>query len=210
MSMDFPKPQAQPGQQLAGVTVAQVNRTDDPKGMGRITVNFQIDGARIESDWLQVMSFYGGPDYGAFFLPRKDESVLVAFADGDINQPFVLGTLWNGGIKPPVQGAARQQDVRLIKTKQGKQLLFDDSKDGQLTLIDEKQNKVQIDTANNRIVVESKGEVSITAAGKLTLKGSEVVIQNTSGSVKLDLTAASLQASGGQSMKLTATMIEIN
>ncbi|MFC5743227.1 phage baseplate assembly protein V [Dyella tabacisoli] len=210
MTPDFAIPKAFPGQQLAGVTLAQVKQTNDPDGLGRITVNFQVAGALIESDWLQVMSFYGGPGYGAFFLPSEGQSVLVAFAGGNINQPFVLGVLWNGGIKPPVDGVERQQDVRVIKTRQGKQLIFDDSKEGQLTLIDEQQNKVQIDTVNKRIVVESKGDVSITAANVLTLKANQVVIQNTAGTVKLDLTAASLQANGGQSMKLSATMIEIN
>src|SRR5262249_49122253 len=162
--------------------------------LGRVTVLFQIDGAMLESDWLQVMSFFAGPACGAFFLPKEGDCALVAFADGDINQPFVLGFLWNGGIKPPGEGAARQQAVRVIKPRQGKQFIFDDSKDGHLTLIDEKQNKVQIDTANNRIVLESKGDVSITAANTMTLKASQVVIQNTSGSVKLDLGAANLQA----------------
>lgn len=210
MIPDFTASKPLPGQLLGGVTLAQVKQTNDPKGLGRVTVLFQIDGNMLESDWLQVMSFFAGAGEGAFFLPREGDSALVAFADGDINQPFVLGFLWNGGIKPPVEGAARQQDVRVIKTRQGKQLIFDDSKDGQLTLIDEKQNTVQIDTVNNRIAVESKGDVSITAAKTMTLKASQVVIQNTSGSVKLDLSAASLQAQGGQNMKLTATMVEIN
>ncbi|QDQ28001.1 Rhs element Vgr protein [Chitinimonas arctica] len=195
---------------FAGVTLAKVKQTNDPKGLGRITVIFQVDGNQIESDWLQVMSFYGGPDYGAFFLPHQDESVLVAFADGDIDQPYVLGLLWNGGIKPPVVGAEKQQDVRLIKTRQGKQLIFDDSQSGQLTLIDEKQNKVQIDTANNHIRVESKGDISVTATGTLTLQAAEVVIRNTAGTVKLDLAAATLQVNGGQNIKMSATMIELN
>lgn len=210
MTPDYAIPQTFPGQQLAGVTLAQVKQTKDPKGLGRITVNFQIAGALLESDWLQVMSFYGGSGYGAFFLPEEGDSVLVAFSGGNINQPFVLGVLWNGGIKPPVEGAERQQNVRVIKTRQGKQLIFDDSEDGQLTLIDEKQNKVQIDTANKRIVVESTGDVSVTAAGLLTLKANQVVIQNTAGSVKLELNAASLQANGGPSIKLNAGMIELN
>lgn len=210
MTPDFIASNTPPKQQLGGVTLAQVKQTNDPDGLGCVTVLFQVDGKMLESDWLQVMSFYGGPDCGAFFLPKEGDCVLVAFADGDINKPFVLGFLWNGGIKPPVVGAARQQDVRVIKTRQGKQLIFDDSKEGQLTLIDEKQNKVQIDTANNRITVESAGDVNITAAKTMTLKANQVVIQNTSGSVKLDLSAASLQAQGGQNMKLTATMVEIN
>jgi len=199
-----------PGAALAGVMVAQVKQTSDPKGQGRVTVLFQIDGAMLESDWLQVMSFFAGPGCGAFFLPKEGDSAVVAFANGDINQPFILGFLWNGGIKPPVEGAERQQDVRVIQTRQGKKLTFDDSKEGQLTLIDEKQNTIKIDTANNRIELDSKGDITITAAKTMTLKASQVVIQNTSGSVKLDLSAASLQAQGGQNMKLAATMIEIN
>jgi uncharacterized protein involved in type VI secretion and phage assembly len=207
---DLAMPQALPDAMLGGVTVARVEKTNDPQGLGRITVSFLVDGQRLESDWLQVMSYYAGPGYGAFFLPAQGQSTLVAFADGDINQPFVLGFLWNGGIKPPVEGAAKQQDVRVIRTAKGKQLLLDDSESGQLTLIDEKQNTIQIDTANQRIVVETKGDVSITAGGTLTLKAANVVLQNTAGSVKLELGPSGLQANGAQSMKLNATMVEIN
>lgn len=62
--------------------------------------------------------------------------------DCEINQPFVMGFLWNGGIEPSVKGAARQQAVRAIRTVKGKQLLLDDSQSGQLTLIDEKQKTI--------------------------------------------------------------------
>lgn len=198
------------GQPLGGVTMARVSRVDDPEGLGRVIVLFQGNGEPMESGWLPVMSFYGRPDSGAFFLPNVGDSVLVGFADGDVKRAFVLGFLWSGSSKPPVEGAARQRDVRVIKTRQGKQLIFDDSKEGQLTLIDENQNKVQIDTANNRIAVESKGDVTITAANTMTLKANKVVIQNTAGSVKLELGAAGLSANGGQSMKLSAANIDIN
>lgn len=208
--MDFAVPTATEPGGMAGVLMAQVSKTNDPKGLGRITVKFQVKDTLVESDWLQVMSFYGGPDYGAFFLPQPGESVLVAFVQGNASQPVVLGSLWNGGIKPPVQTAEKQQDVRIIKTKAGKQLIFDDSKSGQLTLIDEKKNTVTIDTANNRISIESKGDLSITAAGQLTLKGKSVTIQNGSGSVKIQLTDTGMQANGGTNMKLSATTIELN
>ena len=207
---DLSMPQALPAVMLGGVTVARVEKTSDPQNLGRITVSFLVDGQRLESDWLQVMSCYAGPGYGAFFLPAQGQSAMVAFADGDINQPFVLGFLWNGGIKPPVEGAAKQQDIRVIRTAKGKQLLLDDSQSGQLTLIDEQQNKIQIDTANKRIVVETQGDVSVSAGGTLTLKAARVVLQNTAGSVKLELGANGLQANGGQSIKLNAAMIELN
>lgn len=192
-----------------GVTVAQVSATNDPKGMGRIRVRFVVSGQTIESDWLQIMSFCAGPDYGAFFLPQNGDSALVAFGDGNPDQPYVLGFLWNGVLKPPVPDK-QQQDVREIKTKKGKLLLFDDSSSGQLTLIDEKQNKVQIDTANNAITVDSQGAVTIKAKGKVTITGESVSIATTSGSVKLDMNSATMKLTGGQSLKLSATMIDLN
>ncbi|HEY9130189.1 MAG TPA: phage baseplate assembly protein V [Dyella sp.] len=142
MSSDASRPAALTDQVLSGMTRAQVKRVDDPGGLGRVPVLFQGDSGPLESDWLQVMSFYGGPDCGAFFLPEEGDSVLVALADGNSKQGFVLGFLWSGNARPPVVDADRQQDVRTIKTRQGKQLIFDDSKDGQLTLIDEHQNTV--------------------------------------------------------------------
>lgn len=210
MISDGDMPASMPGQPLGSMTVARVKRVDDPVGLGRVTVLFQSNSHLVESDWLPVMSFYGGPDCGALFLPNEGDSVLVGFVAADEQQAFVLGSLWNGNTEPPVKGAARQQELRVIKTRHGKQLIFDDSTAGQLTLIDENQNKVQIDTANNHIAVESKGNVTITAAHTMTLKAKQVVIQNAAGSVKLDLTEAGLNAQGGQSMKLSATMIELN
>ncbi|RAO78255.1 hypothetical protein CA260_10665 [Dyella jiangningensis] len=199
-----------PGQALGGVMVAQVSRVDDPEGLGRVIVLLQGGDGPMESGWLPVMSFYGGPDGGAFFLPKEGDSVLVGFAAGDARQAFVLGFLWNGGIKPPIEDAARHQEVRVIKTRQGKQLIFDDSKEGQLTLIDEHQNKVQIDSAKNHIAVESKGDVTITAANTMTLRANKLMLQNSSGTVRLELGANGLQAIGGASMKLSAAVIDLN
>lgn len=192
-----------------GVTLAQVSDTTDPKGMGRIKVRFMVSGQQIESDWVPILSFYGGKDYGAFFLPNTGDSALVAFGDGDPDQPYVLGFLWNGALAPPV-AKDKQQDVRVIKTRQGKTLTMDDSASGQLTLTDEKRNTIRIDTAHNHITLDSQGDVTITAKGTVTITGAEVVVKTSSGSVKLDLTAASAKLNGGQSIKLSAAMIDLN
>ncbi len=193
-----------------GVTIASVSNTQDPQNLGRIKVKFSLLGTQIESDWVQIMSFFAGNSSGAFFMPQVGDSALVAFADGNPSSPYVLGFLWNGQQKPPVATAEQQQTTRVIKTKGGKTLTFDDSDQGKISIVDNKNNQVIIDTSANKISLISQGDIELTATGKVTIKGASVLVQNTGGSVKADLSAASMQLTGGTNLKLSASMIDIN
>ncbi|WP_186031326.1 phage baseplate assembly protein V [Burkholderia gladioli] len=193
-----------------GVTLGKVADTRDPEGYGRVKVSFVLKGAEIESDWAQITSFFAGPNTGALFLPQIGDSALLAFANGDPSKPYVIGFLWNGAQKPPVPTDS-QQDVRVIRTRNGKTITLDDSPNGGgVTIVDAKQNRIQIDTSSNTISLSSEGDLSITAKGALTLTGSQVTVRNTAGSVKATLGEATLALQGGQSLKLTATMIDLN
>jgi uncharacterized protein involved in type VI secretion and phage assembly len=205
MSSDF----SVQGAFAPGITVGTVSDTNDPQGLGRIRVLLSLKGPQIQSDWLQIMSFFAGPDCGAFFMPQKGDSVLLAFADADPSKPYVLGFLWNGAQKPPVP-QARQQELRVIKTKLGKTIQFDDGAQGNITIIDNKNNKVVIDTATNKITLESQGDIEINAKGKITISGAQVLVQTTPGTVKADLSATGMQLNGGTSIKLNAAMIDLN
>ena len=46
--------------------------------------------------WTRVAQRQAGPGMGWQWLPRIGQEVLVRFADGDIDQPIVIGTLYNG------------------------------------------------------------------------------------------------------------------
>lgn len=198
------------GEFSPGVSLATVSNTRDEQNLGRIKVKFLLKGAQIESDWVQIVSFFAGNSSGAFFLPQVGDSALVAFADGDPSKPYVLGFLWNGQQKPPVANVEQQQTTRVIKTKGGKTITFDDSDQGKISIVDNKNNQILIDTSANKISLISQGDISISAVGSINIKGSQVVVQNTGGSVKADLTAASMQLTGGTNLKLSATMIDIN
>lgn len=199
-----------------GVTVAEVSNVDDPENLARVKVKLQLKGAEIETDWLQVMSFFAGKDHGAVFLPsagngdEPGDSALVAFADGNPNQPFVLGFLYNGVLKPPIETAEEQQNKRGIKTSSGKTLYIDDSEDGGISIADEKQNSIQINTKDNALALNSEGDMTITAKGNLTIKAAQITLQNTAGSVKIELTEESLTVTGGANLKMSATMIDLN
>ncbi|AOA59611.1 type VI secretion system Vgr family protein [Acinetobacter larvae] len=74
---------------------------------GRIKVRFlftrsddhQHDGGAGSNDndtdsaWVDVLTPWAGEGYGARFLPRKDEIVVIDFFDGNIDRPFVTGRI---------------------------------------------------------------------------------------------------------------------
>ena len=206
-----------PGEMLSpdslalGVTPGTVIDIEDPGGLGRIRVEFSLRGSRIESDWLQIMSINAGPNYGAFFPPAKGDTALLAFANGDASRAYVLGFLWNGAQKPPVE-QAKQQDVRVIQTRSGKTIMFDDSQEGKggIVIVDNNKNRIEVDTTNNKIMLSAEGDLDISAKGNVTIRGAQVTVQNTSGSVKATLTSGAMQLQGDQNMTLSAKMIDLN
>ncbi|WP_407351270.1 type VI secretion system Vgr family protein [Luteimonas sp. R10] len=72
-------------------------------------------GTAAMSCWLRVAQRYAGPGVGSQFLPRIGQEVLVAFLEGDIDRPVVMGTLYNGrgeaGIAPTPGGKPAESDT---------------------------------------------------------------------------------------------------
>jgi uncharacterized protein involved in type VI secretion and phage assembly len=105
-----------------GLVPARVVANDDPARMGRVKVKFywQEDS---ETFWVRTMTPHGGEDRGFFFLPEIGDEVVVAFGDGDLERPYVIGSIWNGVDKAPTEefwgGEYENDDVKRIVTKSG-------------------------------------------------------------------------------------------
>ncbi|WP_328585356.1 DUF2345 domain-containing protein [Xanthomonas massiliensis] len=61
-------------------------------------------GDATSGTWVPVAEAVAGPNWGSHFLPRVGAEVLVAFQQGDIDQPRVVGQLYNGEVVPPFGG----------------------------------------------------------------------------------------------------------
>ena len=64
-------------------------RTDDHTHDGGAGSN----DTDVDSAWVDVLTPWAGEGYGARFLPRKDELVVIDFFDGNIDRPFVTGRI---------------------------------------------------------------------------------------------------------------------
>ncbi|MCZ3155497.1 type VI secretion system tip protein VgrG [Acinetobacter baumannii] len=62
-------------------------RSDDHSHDGRAGTN----NNDTDSAWIDVLTPWAGEGYGARFLPRIGEIVVINFFNGDIDRPFVMG-----------------------------------------------------------------------------------------------------------------------
>jgi type VI secretion system secreted protein VgrG len=67
---------------------------------GRIKVQFHWDqlGQNDENSscWIRVAQGWAGKNWGAIFLPRIGQEVVVSFLEGDPDRPLVTGAVYNG------------------------------------------------------------------------------------------------------------------
>ncbi|QSQ12499.1 type VI secretion system Vgr family protein [Myxococcus landrumensis] len=73
---------------------------------GRIKVQFHWDregkGDDKSSCWIRVSQAWAGPGWGALYLPRIGQEVVVEFLEGDPDRPLVTGSVYNGHNPPPL------------------------------------------------------------------------------------------------------------
>ncbi len=176
---------------ISGVVIGLVTNNQDPEGMGRVRVTFPWRGDEDESYWARIATLMAGNDRGTYFLPEVGDEVLVAFDHGDINNPYVLGALWNGEDAPPETNSDGQNNIRKIKSRSGHEIVFDDT---------QAQEKIEIHTnAGHTILMDD-------ASG-----GEKIEITDKSGgnSIKIDSVANNINIESAMQLKIKAQTIEI-
>jgi uncharacterized protein involved in type VI secretion and phage assembly len=166
-------------QRYYGVVEAIVVENDGDDE-GRIKVKFPwFDGSTV-TDWCRVSQLYAGGGYGSVFVPEIDDEVLVAFVHGDMRFPIIMGGLYNGVDKPPT---ARKDgvDQKIIRTRHGHEVLFDDASDKAAVRIKSAAGHVvEMDDQGKaiKITAAAGGSVTVTAEGDITLKAPKVTIES--------------------------------
>jgi type VI secretion system secreted protein VgrG len=152
------------------VRFAWDRRTDD-KGDGNM------------SCWLRVSQAWAGPRYGALYIPRVGDEVIVSFMDGDPDRPIVTGRVYHGQNKPPYDLPAQKtkSTLKTCSTKQGRgnfnEIRFEDLKGSeeffthaardqneiiQNDMTTQVKNDQRIEVENHRSLTVSSGNESVT------------------------------------------------
>jgi phage baseplate assembly protein gpV len=105
-----------------GVQVGRVINLLDPLLLGRVQVQLPFIDALDLSPWARVAMPAAGLASGFYWIPNLGDEVLVAFENGDINAPYIIGCLWSAIMVPPLPSPLPQ--VRMIRTPLGNQIMF--------------------------------------------------------------------------------------
>ena len=175
--MTSPLPADDAGAALPGLVIGVVTNNKDPDGMGRVKVALPWLADKFETDWARVASPMAGAARGLYLLPEVNDEVLVGFAHGRLDSPFVLGALWNGKDKPPESNADGKNNRRSLTSRSGHVIRLTDTQgEERIEILDKSgKNSVVIDTKTNTVTVSADADVVVTAKGKLTLAGEKGV-----------------------------------
>ncbi|MBE9009105.1 phage tail protein [Pseudanabaenaceae cyanobacterium LEGE 13415] len=192
-----------------GMTIGIVTNTQDPDGMGRVKVQFPWLSDQDESNWARVVTPMAGSDRGIYFLPEVGDEVLVAFEHGVIDFPYVLGSLWNGQDAPPESNGDGENNKRVIQSRSGHRICFDDTDSANKLEIVSGNNKIVIDAQANTITISADSDLVIESSnGAIQLKGNSVEI-SAQMEVKIEANQGiDLNATG--EMKIQGSMVNIN
>lgn len=189
------EPSPNKAQRFYGVMLAEVIDNYElgaapPKvPIGRVRLKYPGLSKKLTSAWVPCVAPMTGPDMGFYALPETGDQVLVAFAQGDVSQPYVLGSLWTTQCRPPATNADDTNSQRVIKSRSGHAITFDDTADGgDLTIADKSGSTITLNARD--------GSISISAKGSLTIKaGGDISIEADGGATKISMTADQVEVS---------------
>jgi len=189
---------------IYGVVTGIVTNNQDPDGLGRVKVRFPWLSESDESWWARVAAPMAGKERGAYFLPEVDDEVLLAFEQGDVNFPYVLGGLWNADSKPPENNDDGKNNKRTIVSRSGMRVRLDDTDGGEKIEISDKddKNSIVIDVANSTIAITADSDITIESKnGKVKISGKGIELTSQA-EVKVEAQSSmDLKASGQMTIK---------
>ncbi|HKU44879.1 MAG TPA: type VI secretion system tip protein TssI/VgrG, partial [Polyangiales bacterium] len=202
---------------------------------GRVRVHFHWDragkGKPDSSCFVRVAQAWAGARYGAFFIPRIGQEVVVEFLEGDPDRPIITGCVYNANNKPPwnhpeqlSQSGWKTRSTKRANPDSYNELRFEDAKGKEEIHIQAERDltsKVKHDSAHeikNKLTVNvldsdyrtkvSKGNMLTEVkqlfevqAGELLLKVGGSTIHMQSGSITIEI--------GGSKIDLTAALMQL-
>jgi len=155
--------------------VARVTDNNDPKGLGRVRVQFiWQEKHQTKTPWIRVVQPHAGGGKGFYFIPEIGEEVWVDFEDQNAERPFVVGSNYNGKEYSPFHNT--NNDIKAIQTRSGHKLIF--TEDESILLSDKNGNTLRFDTQGKNIEISAPENISLCAGKDLNLSAGNNLVMD--------------------------------
>ena len=207
---------------LHGVYPAIVTDSEDPEQLGRVLLSFPWLDPTYVSNWARVVQAGASEGMGMQIIPEPTDEVLVAFGNGQLDSPYVIGGLFNLERQPGVPWEEAIEGVPMIRgftSRLGSQLLFMDDPEapglvlnttmGASTIIRlSPETGIEIITVEGQpILITSDSDVTINSEGAVTVNAAAVEI-NGEGDVSISAEGA-LELTAGGAIAISAASVNI-
>ncbi len=152
--------------------------------------------------WTRVRQIWAGKDHGTQFIPRPQQTAMLSYLNGDIDQPIILGGIYHQDYLPPYnphhQNGFKTQSLG-DKTK-GHQLILDDKAN---------EEKIYLHSARDmNVMINHDQKAKIKHNRKLTIKKGQLKESVTKKYQHDSLTEIRIQ-SGQSTITITPQMIKV-
>lgn len=200
--------------------IVTANYADGAPGQmpGRVCVEIPVrDAEANELRWARVAMAASGKNWGHYFLPEVGDQVLVAFENGNMERPYVIGCIPRDSNPFLTDSLHRDNQYKRIVTKNGSTLQFEDvtpgegdqdkislftagekhrlildNAKGNILLEDEKgKNGVKIDSGTGNIKIKTEHKLTLTVGDNI-----ELIMNGDTGTVNLKCSKLKIEASG--------------
>lgn len=150
-----------------------------------VKVHFHWDRVGKEKDtddsscWVRVAQLLAGNSWGAIFIPRVGQEVVVSFIEGDPDRPLIVGCVYNDQFIPPYSD--KEVMLSCIKTAT--------FKDGEGKMFNEVRFKDEKDNQEIYVHAEKDMYINILNSRKTEIEESDDILDLFKGNRKITLKA---------------------
>jgi type VI secretion system secreted protein VgrG len=152
----------------------------DPDKFGRVKVLFHWDPEPSRglgtSCWVRVAQFWAGKQWGAQFIPRVGDEVVVTFLEGDPDRPLIVGSVYNSD-NMPIYALPQNKTQSGIKThsspggteKNFNEIRFEDKKGAELIHVHAERNMSTTVEASETVLVGVNSSTTVGNNSTVTI-----------------------------------------
>lgn len=207
---------------ITGAAVGIVAKKYSKDMPGRVCVQIPVrDKEANVLKWAKVAMPSAGKKWGSYFLPEIGDKVLLMFEGGNIEKPYIVGSIFPENSTFLSDTADEENQYKKITTKNGNTIFFEDNKEGEgskdkikietakgerAILLDNENQKISINDKNteNSIEIDSEGGIITIKANKelkISVGSVTVKIDGENGKVDIKCGKLSVKAEQGISME---------